>query len=88
MEAAVIIKRNLPPRVLENKVLATYFESFVSVDIHVLVRFGKWNEILALPIPTDREVSACCAVFGRILLFNTPRCLLKDVPVHDRNAPL
>jgi hypothetical protein len=57
MEAAETIKRNLPSSVLSNAVLATYFESFVSVHLHVLVRFGKWDEILALPIPSDNQVS-------------------------------
>lgn len=60
MEAAETIKRNLPADVLRNSVLATYFESFVSINLHVLVRFGKWEELLNLAIPTDTEVCDMC----------------------------
>lgn len=36
---------------VENPDLATYLESYAALDIHVLVRFGRWKEILDLPFP-------------------------------------
>ena len=35
--------------------LVDWLEAFKTVRPHLLVRFGKWDEILALPFPDDRE---------------------------------
>lgn len=55
LQYARLIHENVTSSVLLSPVLAKYFESFVSIDIHVLVRFGKWNKILHYQFP-DREV--------------------------------
>jgi tetratricopeptide (TPR) repeat protein len=36
--------------------MADFFESYVSVRQHVLVRFGKWSEIIAQDLPKDTEL--------------------------------
>lgn len=36
-----------------NPALPTYFEAYSAVSLMVLVRFGKWAEILAMPLPDD-----------------------------------
>ena len=36
--------------------MADFFESYVSIRQHVLIRFGKWYEILAQEMPADREL--------------------------------
>ena len=36
--------------------MADFFESYVAVRQHVLVRFGKWHEIIAQELPADREL--------------------------------
>ena len=36
---------------VENTDLAAYLESYAALDIHVLVRFGRWKEILHIPFP-------------------------------------
>jgi tetratricopeptide (TPR) repeat protein len=33
--------------------MADFFEGYVSIRQHVLVRFGKWREIIAQPLPAD-----------------------------------
>ncbi len=33
-----------------------YMESYVPIPMHVLIRFGKFAEILELPFPEDREM--------------------------------
>jgi len=33
--------------------MADFFESYLSIRQHVLIRFGKWREILAEPMPLD-----------------------------------
>lgn len=35
--------------------MADYVEVFVSVRLHVMVRFGMWEEIIARPLPDDPE---------------------------------
>lgn len=32
---------------------ADYFESYMSVWVHVLIRFGRWRQIIAEPLPED-----------------------------------
>jgi hypothetical protein len=56
MNAANLIKEALPPSLVADQFLSTYFESFFSIDYHVLIRFGKWDTILAIETPTDRKV--------------------------------
>jgi len=36
---------------IENPDLSTYLEAYAALDVHVLVRFGRWKEILELPLP-------------------------------------
>ncbi len=36
--------------------LADWLEAFIAMDQHVLIRFGKWNEIKAQHLPDDREL--------------------------------
>lgn len=39
---------------IESPPMADFFESFVSIKQHVLVRFGKWEEILEQRLPADQ----------------------------------
>lgn len=36
--------------------MADWLEGFVPMRLHVLIRFGKWAEILAEPLPADQEL--------------------------------
>jgi tetratricopeptide (TPR) repeat protein len=36
--------------------MADFLESYVAIRQHVLVRFGKWREIIAQPLPADRDL--------------------------------
>ena len=56
MHAAQEVKRNLPDSLLTNPIMNRFFESFLSIEVHVLIRFGKWAEILAREVPTDHQV--------------------------------
>ncbi len=46
---AELLKTGSPP-------MADWLEGFVPIKQHVLIRFGKWHEILAQPFPEDREL--------------------------------
>jgi tetratricopeptide (TPR) repeat protein len=36
--------------------MADFFESYVSIRQHVLIRFGKWREIIAQDLPADHDL--------------------------------
>ncbi len=41
---------------VESPPMADYFESYLSFEPHVLVRFGKWREAIALELPDDPDL--------------------------------
>lgn len=55
-DAAVLLEQTLPERVLRSGQNADWFESVYPTKIHVLVRFGKWDEILGLDFPKDARL--------------------------------
>jgi tetratricopeptide (TPR) repeat protein len=58
IEAAEEIIASTPDDVLrvETPPFADFMEGFIPMKQHVLVRFGKWHEILAQKLPDDRDV--------------------------------
>ncbi|MEM7190354.1 MAG: hypothetical protein AAF439_12145, partial [Pseudomonadota bacterium] len=44
-----LIRQESPP-------MADFLEGYLGVKQHVLIRFGKWNEIIAQYLPEDREL--------------------------------
>jgi tetratricopeptide (TPR) repeat protein len=40
----------------ENPPMADWLEGFVSMKPHVYIRFGKWQEIIAEPLPKDKNL--------------------------------
>jgi len=36
--------------------MADFIESYLSMKLHVFIRFGKWHEIIAQDLPDDREL--------------------------------
>ncbi len=65
MAAAQEICDNLPPDVIDMKdkpFIASTMEGYYAMKMHVLVRFGKWREIIDTPMPQDPKlycVSTC-----------------------------
>ncbi len=57
-EAAAEMIATLPAGLLgpDDMPLADWLEGFVPVTQHVLIRFGKWQEILDQPLPDDPEL--------------------------------
>ncbi len=54
LEAADELVANLPETIL--RPLADWFESFIPMKQHILVRFGEWDAILAQELPEDAEL--------------------------------
>lgn len=52
MEKALELNNYLPEDLfVEHPDLTAYLESYAALDIHVMVRFGRWEEILCVPFP-------------------------------------
>ncbi|MDQ3548217.1 MAG: hypothetical protein M3439_05285 [Chloroflexota bacterium] len=48
----------IPPALIEVEVppMADWLEGFMPVKLHVLIRFGKWQEIIETPLPENQEL--------------------------------
>jgi tetratricopeptide (TPR) repeat protein len=60
LDAAEGLKRTIPPELLHQKSppLVDWLEGYMGIEIHALVRFGKWQELVDAPLPHDRELYA------------------------------
>jgi tetratricopeptide (TPR) repeat protein len=52
------LERSIPEKILriQSPPMADWLEGFLSAKIHVLVRFGLWQDIIALELPEDQEL--------------------------------
>ena len=41
---------------IESPPMADWLEAFVPLRVHVLVRFGRWDELIATPLPEDQQL--------------------------------
>ena len=58
---------------IESPPMADLLEGFVAIRVHVMIRFGMWEELIAEPLPDDYELfSATTAVvhYGRGVAFS------------------
>ena len=52
--------------------LVSYFEKYSAPDIHVLVRYGRWKELLEIEMPADENLMlyrSASILYGRALAF-------------------
>ncbi|MEM7210801.1 MAG: hypothetical protein AAF479_02745 [Pseudomonadota bacterium] len=58
MAMAKMIEDKTPEELLrvESPPMADFLESYVSMKWHVLVRFGRWQQIIDEPLPEDRDL--------------------------------
>jgi len=67
--------------------MADIFESYVSIRQHVLIRFGKWREIIAQDLPADRELY-CNTVAMMHYARGVAHAALGDVPAAESEQAL
>ncbi|RYP39278.1 hypothetical protein DL767_002287 [Monosporascus sp. MG133] len=55
LESATRIMEAVPETVLrlESPPMADWIESFISMRVHVFIRFGRWQDLIDLPLPED-----------------------------------
>ncbi|MCT7661933.1 tetratricopeptide repeat protein [Mycobacterium deserti] len=68
--AAEELADQLTPSILaiESPPMADWLEAFVPLRTHVLVRFGRWDELIAQPLPADLDLycsTAATVHYGR-----------------------
>ncbi|MEZ0359553.1 tetratricopeptide repeat protein [Mycobacterium sp. SA01] len=58
LAAADELSGQLTPDLLtiESPPMADWLEAFVPLRVHVLIRFGRWDELIAEPLPADTEL--------------------------------
>ncbi|HKU95333.1 MAG TPA: hypothetical protein VJR58_08660 [Vineibacter sp.] len=58
LEAADEMIATLPEALLriESPPMADWLEGFVPMKLHVLIRFGRWADIIATPLPANRDL--------------------------------
>ena len=58
MAAAEEMIREIPVELLkqESPPMADFLESYISIKTHVQIRFGRWRDIIAEPLPEDRSL--------------------------------
>ncbi len=55
LETAEALEASIPEELLrvESPPMADWLEGFLAMRVHVLIRFGRWADILRLPFPAD-----------------------------------
>ncbi|MDH6546643.1 hypothetical protein [Streptomyces sp. SAI-041] len=80
LEAAAQLEASIPEELLrvESPPMADWLEAFLAMRVHVLIRFGRWADILDLPLPADPRLycvttamlhyarGVACSALGRI----------------------
>lgn len=58
LQAADELAGQLTPELLsiESPPMADWLEAFVPLRVHVLIRFGRWDDLIAEPLPADTEL--------------------------------
>jgi tetratricopeptide (TPR) repeat protein len=60
LDTAAQLEASIPEELLrvESPPMADWLEGFLAMRVHVLIRFGRWQDILDLPMPADPVL--CC----------------------------
>jgi tetratricopeptide (TPR) repeat protein len=72
---------------IESPPMANFFESYVAIRQHVLIRFGKWDEIIAQDLPADHDLY-CNTVAIIHYAKGVAHAALGDVPVAEAEQTL
>ncbi|HZF91612.1 hypothetical protein [Streptomyces sp.] len=58
LETAARLEASIPEELLrvQSPPMADWLEGFLAMRVHVLIRFGRWADILGLPLPEDRDL--------------------------------
>ena len=83
------ILKAIPESVLrvESPPMADWLEGFVAMQVHAPIRFGRWREIIAMPLPQDRTLY--CATTAMLhYAKGLAHAVLEDVPAAEAEREL
>ncbi len=65
LDAAARLQAAIPESLLrvESPPMADLLEAFFPIHVHVMIRFGMWEELIAEPVPEDDELYAVTRAF-------------------------
>ncbi|HEY2877939.1 hypothetical protein [Nocardioides sp.] len=65
LDASQRLTAGIPESLLrvESPPMADFLEAFVPIRVHVLIRFGMWEELIEEPLPADDELYAATTAF-------------------------
>lgn len=74
LDTAQHLEDTIPPELLrvQSPPMADWLEAFLSVRVHVLVRFGRWLDLIQLPLPIDASlycVTTTTIHYGKAIAF-------------------
>jgi tetratricopeptide (TPR) repeat protein len=92
LETAAQLEASIPEELLRvpSPPMADWLESFLAMRVHVLIRFGRWSDIMELPLPDDPRLycvttamlhyarGVACSATGRIPEAETERELFRQ----------
>ncbi|MYX94224.1 hypothetical protein GT045_05235 [Streptomyces sp. SID486] len=92
IETADRLEAAVPEELLcvQSPPMADWLEGFLAMRVHVLIRFGRWTDILALPLPSDTRLycvttamlhyarGVALAATGRIEAAEAERALFRE----------
>ncbi|KAJ4298320.1 hypothetical protein N0V88_003345 [Collariella sp. IMI 366227] len=79
LETASLLEATLPEDLLrvESPPMADWLEAFLSMRVHILIRFGRWQDIIDLQLPKDTDLYCTTAAMTHyakgVALANTGR---------------
>ncbi|KUM95730.1 hypothetical protein AQI88_16445 [Streptomyces cellostaticus] len=58
LEAVAQLEASVPEELLrvQSPPMADWLEGFLAMRVHALIRFGRWSDILRMPVPADPEL--------------------------------
>lgn len=58
LETAAELEASIPEELLrvQSPPMADWLEGFLAMRVHALIRFGRWADILRIPLPTDPDL--------------------------------
>lgn len=74
LDAVERMEKSVPESLLriDSPPMADWLETFLTVRVHVLIRFGQWDDIIALPLPADQALYSMTTAmlhYGKAIAF-------------------
>ena len=89
LETAARLEASIPEELLrvESPPMADWLEGFLAMRVHALIRFGRWDDILALSLPEDPDLY-CVTTAMTHYARGVARAVTGDIPEAEAEREL